>query len=154
MPLPSSEEIAPQIAKLSLLHVDDLRIEWTHVFGSEPPKNVQREYLLRALAHELQCAKFVGLSTALLRDLKKLAGGDAAAKSPDPTRTFQPGARMLREWKGAVHEVEVVEDGFVYRAKTYKSLSVIARQITGTRWSGPKFFGIKQSQSEAINGLR
>jgi hypothetical protein len=53
---------------------------------------------------------------------------------------------MLREWKGAVHEVEVVDDGFLYKSKTYKSLSVIARQITGTRWSGPRFFGIKQSQ--------
>jgi len=154
MSLSASTAIPAQIAKLALLHVNDLRAEWARSFGKDPPKSAQREYLLRALTYELQCSRYGGLPAAVLRDLKKLDGSDVSKKPSDPTRTLSPGARMLREWKGAVHEVEVVEDGFLYKAKTYKSLSVIARRITGTRWSGPKFFGVKQSQLEAPNGLR
>ena len=70
-----------------------------------------------------------------------------------PVRTLQNGAKILKEWQGAVHEVEVIDSGYRYQDRTYKSLSVIAREITGTRWSGPAFFGLKRKQPEVRNGL-
>ena len=155
MPRFPDNDVAAHITKLACLSVGDLRAEWTRVFGSSSPKNAQREYLLRAITYRLQCDQFGGLSLTVTRGLRKLCGGKAEAPkvAVTPTRTLKPGARILREWKGAVHEVEVVDDGYRYRQETYKSLSVIARRITGTRWSGPVFFGLKKGQAEAHHGL-
>ena len=91
---------------------------------------------------------------ALKRSLLKLAESpkpDSQAPSTS-TRSLKAGARIFREWKGAVHEIEVTDDGYRYRDQAYKSLSVIARQITGTRWSGPAFFGLKRAPVEVQHG--
>jgi hypothetical protein len=143
-----ASDTATQIARLSCLSVADLRDEWSRVFGAAPPKGARREYLLRAVTYRLQAGPHGGLPASLLRSLRKLcAEPGRTAATATPTRTLRPGARILREWKGAVHEVEVVDTGYRYGNETYKSLSVIARQITGTRWSGPAFFGLKQSEA-------
>ena len=145
--------IKAQIIKLSGLSASDLQLEWAVTFKTAPPKNARREYLLRALTHHLQCGMHGGLAAALRRSLIKLAAVKGGIEAASPTRTLMPGARILREWKGFVHEVEVVDDGYRYGAEIYKSLSVIARQITGTRWSGPVFFGLKQTKPEVNHGL-
>ncbi len=110
---------------------------------------------MRVIAHRFQCEAHGELSPKTLRSLLKLSESsktpNTSAASPS-TRTLKPGARILREWKGRVHEVEVVEAGYRYETHIYKSLSVIARQITGTRWSGPVFFGLKQAQPEVARG--
>ena len=156
MPMPAANSVAPQLANLACLSVDDLKLEWSRVVGGAPPKNARREYLLRAITYRLQCDAHGGLPTAITRTLLKLAGksqletGKALAT---PTRSLKAGARIFREWKGAVHEIEVIEDGYRYRDRIYKSLSKIARQITGTRWSGPAFFGLKHRSNETRDGL-
>lgn len=154
MPLFSPSLVVSEIAKLSSLSVSTLQREWVTIFRAAPPKNARREYLLRALTYHLQCGSYGGLPATLRRNLVKLSAGEqGAAETGTPTRTLKPGARILREWKGSVHEVEVVDTGYRYRAQVYKSLSVIARQITGTRWSGPVFFGLKLAKSEVNHGL-
>ncbi len=157
MPLPSPHSLAPQLAKLACLSVDDLKAEWSRVIGGVAPKNTRREYLLRAIAHRLQCDAHAGLSKTLRRALLKIAEHSRSQSdkpTAQPTRSLKAGARIFREWKGAVHEIEVVENGYRYRDKTYKSLSKIARQITGTRWSGPAFFGLKpRGSAEARHGV-
>jgi len=150
MSLPGDAELAPEFARLSHLTADDLRAEWSHVFGQAAPRNARREYLLRAIAHELQSRTHGPLATAVRRALLKNISiqSPASIKSKKQTRSLKPGARIFREWGGAVHEVLVMDTGYGYRDRTYKSLSVIARQITGTRWSGPVFFGLKNRQQE------
>lgn len=137
--------VAAEIAELSHLSVNDLQEQWTRVLGGPPPKNARREYLLRAVVHELQSRAHGGLSKSLRRALTKIAEIKLAPSvtTGGRTRSLKPGARLYREWKGAVHEIDVVADGYHYRGATFKSLSVIARKITGTRWSGPAFFGLK-----------
>ncbi len=80
----------------------------------------------------------------------------ATARTPvaAPSRTVKPGAVLVREWRGASHHVSVLENGFSFRGKHYRSLSEVAREITGTRWSGPLFFGLKRSQEESRDGAR
>ncbi len=154
MPLPTPPNIAAEITKLPSFSVVELQAEWSRVIGGEPPKGAHRDYVLRSIAHHLQSKVHGALSPTLKRRLLKLAqNGKVDSVEAAPVRTLQNGARILKEWQGAVHEVEVIDDGFRYQDRTYKSLSVIAREIAGTRWSGPAFFGLKRKQSEANNGL-
>ena len=115
MSLHSSTAIA-EIAKLSCLSVADLRAEWGRVFGSSPPKTISRGYLVRAIAYHVQCGPHRGLPVAVQRALKKLSASvpSAAGRTDAATRILKPGARILREWKGAVHEVEVMDAGYRY----------------------------------------
>jgi len=154
MPLPNLTNIAAEIAKLPARSALELQAEWGRVIGGEPPKSAHRDYLLRSIAHHLQSKIHGALSPTLKRSLLKLAqNGEAAEVDTAPVRTLQNGARILKEWQGAVHEVEVLASGYRYQDRTYKSLSIIAREITGTRWSGPAFFGLKRQQPEAGHGL-
>lgn len=145
MPLSSPPTIPDKIAELKQLSIIDLQAQWTSIVGAPPPKNARREYLLRAVTHELQSRAHGGLSKSLRRALMKLAETKSSpdAHASSRTRSLKPGARLYREWKGQTHEVGIVEDGYQYQGKTFKSLSAIARKITGTRWSGPAFFGLK-----------
>ncbi len=120
--------------------------------GIPHPSGRARDLLLRALAYHIQERAGGGLSKAALKRLTHLAdpkGNDGRPPRPAPPR-LRPGTRLIREWGGAVHQVIVGEDGFDYRGARYASLSRIAREITGTRWSGPLFFGLrKAAQQEA-----
>jgi hypothetical protein len=95
--------------------------------------------LEKALAYEIQCAAFGGLSGAAKRALRAAAASKDGSTGPRP---LSPGARLIREWNGVVHEVDVSGDGYVWRGERYRSLTAIARAITGTKWSGPRFFGL------------
>ena len=103
--------------------------------------------LVRAIAYEIQAKKFGGLKPAIGRRLRKIAEGlvvgDEVATSTKPK--LNVGARLIREWNGYSHVVEVVEGGFIWNGERYTSLSAIARGITGARWSGPRFFGLASS---------
>ncbi len=96
--------------------------------------------LEKAIAYEIQCAAFGRLSSAAKRALRAAASDREAT----PTRHVAAGARLVREWNGVVHEVDVVEDGYLWQGETYRSLTAIARAITGTKWSGPRFFGLER----------
>ena len=125
-----------------------LRARWQKLYGSEAPKRIGRDLLIRAIAYRMQEEAQGGPKPALRRRLKKMAKdlktqGDRAITSQP---RIKPGTRLLREWKGETHSVTALEEGFEFQGARYKSLSEIAREITGTRWSGPAFFGLKQSK--------
>ena len=139
-----------EIAGLSDLPRHDLLERWKALYRSKPPKGISRALLIRALAYQLQVKRWGGLTSGSLRRLRKVAGGSAPETKAAPSSSrprLQPGARLLREWNGKTHQVEVVETGFLWRGKHYRSLSAVARAITGARWSGPRFFGLQGTRN-------
>lgn len=152
-----STSLASRLAALEELDKAALQELWRRLFRSAPP-SIRRDLLIRAIGHRMQELEMGGLSKAAVRKLRSLAeaSGPAGDRADDPqhgparrggaartTRaTALPGTRLIREWHGRTHVVTVGEDGFDYAGKRYGSLSEIAREITGTRWSGPRFFGL------------
>lgn len=130
--------VAREVAELGDLPRTDLASRWRAAFGGRPPKNVPKTIMHKALAYEIQKAAFGGLGSGARRALRAAAGG-----GPAP-RTLAVGGRLVRVWNGRTYEVEVVEGGYRWRGETWSSLSAIAAAITGTKWSGPRFFGLKK----------
>lgn len=117
----------------------DLVDRWKAMLGTDPPRGASQALLARLLAYELQAAVRGGLSERTRAKLAAIASGEA----PKPAAPrLKPGARLVREWNGVLHTVEAVEGGFLYREERFRSLSSIARRITGAHWSGPRFFGL------------
>lgn len=119
---------------------------WTAAHGHPPPKGISRRLLEYAAAYHLQVQALGRLKPAVLRKLRRPAGsgrnGAPAASRPGPKKTLPPGSRLVRNWNGRSHTVEVTDSGFLYAGRQYRSLSGVARTITGARWSGPRFFGL------------
>ena len=112
---------------------------WVELHGAAPPKTLSRDLLIRGIAYNLQEEEISGLTVSEKRALVALAEG-AAGAGPS---MLKPGTRLYREWQGVTHEVLILEHGYGWRDRTFGSLSQVARAITGTRWSGPRFFGVK-----------
>ena len=143
---------------VSSLHGLDRRqllLQWRNHLGGTPPAHLPSWLLTRVLAYRLQAAAFGDLEPGLLRRLK--SAGDAATKiepapfanRPPATRDgvdLRPGAMLAREWRGNLERVTVLEDGYAWNGKTYGSLSVIAKAITGTSWNGHRFFGLRSGR--------
>lgn len=110
---------------------------WTEMFGTAVPRGLSRALLQRFLATELQSRRLGGLSKPVMKILS--ADPDAAAAK---SSRLKSGGRLLREWNGVTHAVEVTAAGYIWNGATYRSLSAIARAITGAHWSGPRFFGL------------
>ena len=119
--------------------VDALRRQWLRIYHRPPPRGLKRDLLLRALCFELQASESGGLSPRLERRLRAASNVESTTRS----RTLKPGTRLVRTWQGESHHVVVTERAFENHGETFESLSAVARTITGTRWSGPRFFGIK-----------
>ncbi len=118
------------------------------LFKKEPPLGIRKDLLLRIVAQQLQEQEFGGLGAAGCRQLRRLAATiESNPKAAVSSRPIKPGTRLVRQWKDQVHVVNVEGKGFEYKGDRYQSLSEIARLITGTRWSGPLFFGLKAKKS-------
>ena len=117
---------------------------WTEVFAAPMPE-VALSLLRRALAYERQERKFGGLPVVLRKQLEAVAAGKTAAM-PEPPFKLKPGTRLMREWNGTMYSVLVTADGFDFAGRTWSSLTMIARQITGSHQSGPRFFGLKRAK--------
>ncbi|MEA1940622.1 MAG: DUF2924 domain-containing protein [Pseudomonadota bacterium] len=112
---------------------------WHEAFETKPPRGLSQAFLARLLAYDLQVQARGGLSPRLVKRLQATAAGE----TPSPAAPqLRPGAQLLRTWNGVTHRVDVVEDGYRYRGDIYRSLSAIAKRITGAHWSGPRFFGL------------
>jgi hypothetical protein len=139
----SASPLSDRLAVLAGLSLPDLRLEWRRLFRAKPPR-LSRDIMMRAIAYRLQEIAHGGPSKATQRRLTTLAAefetGGRIAPSPGPR--VKPGSRLVREWHGRTHTVCVTDDGFEFRGKTYRSLTKIAFDITGTPWSGPRFFGL------------
>lgn len=117
---------------------------WTRLYGIAPPSKTSTQLMIRAIAYRLQEREFGELKPATRRFLEKVADDIAAGKDKiSYKQVIKPGTKLLREWQGITYEVIIMEDGVFFQGKHYKSLSVVARTITGAHWSGPKFFGLK-----------
>lgn len=112
---------------------------WTESFRQPPPPNLSVQLLRSGVAYELQAARYGALNRRTREELVRMKNSSTAKPAHRP----RPGAQLVREWNGIAHIVDIIDDGFRYRSETYKSLTAIAFAITGARWSGPRFFGLK-----------
>ncbi len=138
-PEPLNAGCAREIAGLCGLSRADLVERWVGLHGSPPLKTMTQDLLARGIAHEMQVRQLGGLTPAERKALGALARGRS---DPSPG-VLKTGTRLYRSWRGVTQEVLVLEDGYGWRGKSYASLSEGARAITGTRWSGPRFFGLQ-----------
>jgi hypothetical protein len=151
--LGGEETVAREIAELSGLDAEALRKQWVRLLGDDPPLTLGRSTLIQAIAYRLQERVFGGLKPSTLRILNRVAGETTSANSKrTPARETDAGTVLIREWGGVTHRVTVLDADVVYRGRRYKSLSEIARLITGTRWSGPLFFGLRNRSKEKARG--
>jgi hypothetical protein len=123
---------------------EDVIREWVQQFGSRPPRNISTVFMRRALSFESQCASnpaLKRLSKTLQRDFK------SGLKTRSSGLGLSVGSHLVRQWNGRTYQVEVTDNGFVMDGKSYRSLSSIANKITGTNWSGPRFFGLKRRKT-------
>lgn len=143
--------IEHEIAALSGLGVDRLRDIWNAHFNTEPPAIRSADVLRRVFAWQMQAQVFGGLDAPSLRQLRQISEAldRDGTYEPQIRRDVSPGVVLTREWKGVPHTVTATAQGFEHQGKHYRSLSDIARTITGTRWSGPRFFGLEQKPARS-----
>lgn len=134
------------LERLEKMNRQELKAFWENRFNCEAPNLRATDLLRRRIAWRLQEEQFGGLSTDTKRRLRELAKAYErdARHTPVAKPKTQTGTLLTREWKGRVHTVQVKPDGYVYNGQHHKGLSKIAREITGTRWSGPLFFGLRK----------
>ena len=136
------------LGRLAELPPEDLKQEWAHRYGAPAP-NLSPELMRLGVGYKLQEQKSGGISRStrsLLRQVAARAGEDAE-KKPMP-RKLTPGTRLVRDWRGVGHTVTVLDDGFEYDGKHWKSLTAIAKAITGNHWNGPLFFGLAERKKK------
>lgn len=144
-----SIDVESEVSRLAQLSLHHLRVAWKQHFGTDPPGMRSADFLGRTIAWRLQEEAFGGLDAVTRRALRNIADAieNDGDYEPKTRRDLSPGVVLTREWKGVVHKVTATEDGFQHQGRHYKSLSDIARTITGTRWSGPRFFGLEQKKA-------
>jgi hypothetical protein len=139
-------QVLPRLAALQTAPIDELKQQWRALFGKEPPA-FNRAYLQSRLAYRVQELAYGGLKPETRTRLEALGeqldGGNVVLRRIRADSRPLPGTRLVREWQGVEHVVTVRPDDFEYEGRPYRSLSAIARHITGTRWNGWTFFGLK-----------
>ena len=136
-----------ELAGLSALDRKELVEKWRSLYKTGPPVGSQNKFLLYAVAHRMQEKALGGLKPATRRFLEKAAqNNDASKQQLLPAISIKPGTRLLRKWHGITYEVIILESSVLCNSKHYRSLSEVARAITGARWSGPLFFGMKKKE--------
>lgn len=126
------------LATLFELKRADLVDWWVRLFHCPPPKSAPESFLREVIGWQIQAQEYGSLSAIEKRQLK--------LGTPSPTGQLAIGSRLIRVWQDQTHQVTVLEDGYLYQDKHWRSLSVIAKAITGTPWSGPVFFGLKKAK--------
>lgn len=144
----SPTELSLKLAALNDLTASLLRAEWRRLYRGQPPR-LSRDLLVRSIAYRVQELAYGGLSKATQRKLLALTKvlQSNGSIEPDDGPRLRPGARLVREWRGRTHTIQVMEGGFEYGGKSYSSLTKIAHVITGAHWSGPRFFGLSRQPS-------
>lgn len=136
----NNDKITKRMSELEAMDRSSLRVAWHRVFSKAPPHFLSMLFMRKALLWDAQCKIFGGLPANLKRALKSAADGKTTRATAAPT--LRPGTQLVREWNGRSHRVDVTKEGFRYNGDNHKSLSAIAHLITGTTWSGPRFFGL------------
>ena len=140
------------LSRLPKLGLGELRQQWRALYKSDASPHLSRELLVRAVAYRMQEIALGGLRPQRQRQLRGFA--QQLNKSQEgrirPRPELEPGTRLVREWRGRTYEVLVLDGGFSWQGTSYRSLSAVARKITGTPWSGPLFFGLKPNRAAAL----
>src|SRR5271169_1902209 len=144
------------LSRLPELDIGELRRQWRSLYKTEAPRHLSRELLVRAVAYRMQELARGGLRPEPQRQLRRIA---QQFKESRATRIWhrpelKPGTRLVREWQGRSYDVLVLDDGFSWQGTSYRSLSALARKITGTAWSGPLFFGLMPNRTAALKPSR
>jgi hypothetical protein len=149
----ASQDLKTEIERIQSLDIPALRKRWTALFGTSPSPRLGRVLMIRAIAYRMQERAFGGLKPSTQRVLDRFS--EAGGKKTQPCAPQQragAGTVLIRQWRGVQHRVTVLDSDVLYRGRRYKSLSEVARTITGTHWSGPLFFGLKKRTKEAARG--
>ena len=134
-------KLEDRLAALETMSLSQLREAWEIAHGAAPP-SVGSVLLRRLLAQHLQEKHHGGLSARMIRELERATAGELDKPASPPRPALTPGTRLIRDWNGLTIAIEVIEGGYSWEGKTWRSLSQIAREVTGTHWSGPRFFGL------------
>jgi Protein of unknown function (DUF2924) len=154
-PALDGETLTAEIASVSKLGTDELRERWKGICGKAPCREIGRSFLTRAIAYCLQERVYGSLKSSTCRLLARAVEEAATGASKKPqTRMAQSGTILIREWQGTAHRVTMLEDGVSFNGKRYRSLSEVACEITGSRWSGPRFFGLRSQNTENSHAAR
>jgi hypothetical protein len=147
---PADPAVETELDRLAVMPIAQLRVRYREVFRADPPKAFGPDLLRRSIAHRVQEKAYGGLSRSAQRLLDQMMKAYAAKPNGKIVlpRRIKPGSVLVREWKGKRHRVMVLADGFAYDGKTFGNLSEIAVLITGTRWNGPRFFGLRSKTKE------
>jgi hypothetical protein len=158
------ERLKTDIERIRTLDLDGLRVQWRNVFARRAPRTLPRGLLVRVLAYRVQADALGDLDPKVLQVLEGFAARDSrlrpraradgryGAAPSFPSPRIKPGSVLVREWAGRTHRVMALEVGFAWEGKTYRSLSHVARAITGTQWNGRRFFGVDRPK-EAPNSM-
>ena len=151
---PPAKALEARIKALADLSIADLRQAWAAVWGGPPPKGARRRLLMLGIAWKWQAELHGGYSRSAERRLATARGGLPAERCTKGRtgidrrqERLRPGSRLIRVWKAERHEVEVTETGYLWRGRSWASLSSVAREITGTRRNGPAFFGLRDGDA-------
>ena len=142
------QALATRMAALPSMTAAQLRAEWQRVVGSPSPAAYGKNLLARGIAYHLQAAVHGGLSSKAARQLRQAQARTAQGLRVPPAPRLRQGTMLARDWQGRTHHVLVLEEGYSYQDRRYRSLSAIAFEITGARWSGPRFFGLISKPQE------
>jgi Protein of unknown function (DUF2924) len=142
-----NERSTEALSRLPTLDLGELRELWCHLYKTKAAPRLSRELLVRAVAYRMQEVASGGPRLELQRHLRQIGLEPQQTGRMRIRPQLKPGTRVMREWRGRSHEVLVLDDGFWCQGTRYRSLSAIARQITGTAWSGPLFFGLRSNRS-------
>jgi hypothetical protein len=146
--------VETELDRLPTTPIAELRKRYRELFRAEPPKAFGPDLLRRSIAQTIQEKAYGGLpptTRRLLNQLVKTASAKPNGRLELPQR-IKPGSELVRTWNGKTYRVAVTGDGFAYAGKKFASLSEIAFAITGTKWNGPRFFGLRSARQEATNG--
>jgi DUF2924 family protein len=136
--------------------IAELKQQWRALYNSEPPLRISRELLTRAVAYRIQEQLHGGLKPSTRRLLMRIAN-DGRSGQPlklAPAAPAPAGTVLMREWRGVTHEVRVLDRGVLYKRRRYRSLTEVAKLITGAHWNGPQFFGLRSKRREARHGSK
>ena len=134
----SRTKLEQLLTDVESLDYADLKARYQEVLRRSPPPRLSLDLLRRALAYQLQADWLGGLAPKV----EKLLRSNSSPRTLNGHRKLEPGSQLVREWQGEMHVVDVIESGYRWNGDRYTSLSAVAREITGTRWSGPRFFGL------------
>jgi len=144
-----------RIDHLERLSRAELRVLWEQEFAEKPPASLGRDILALAIAYARQERRYGGLARPVAKELDRLLARvlrDGETPQPNRIPLLRAGTILVREWRGVTHHVTITDDGFLWNGKNHQSLSAIARAITGTKWNGPRFFGMRKVKAASEGG--